>query len=146
MAMAGFGLQLAAYCIDCASCSASTMPTSNSLQLPCFCTSMYALQARTLAGAAADAYLWAQSWVVSGLHFAGLVKPNPAVKQEQQQAGGASHSAGEAVAATAQTARAAVHDPSVIKQAVEGVAENMANVAKVGRRCCCAYAGNFPAL
>ena len=31
---------------------------------------------------AADAYLWAQSWVVSGLHFAGIVKPNPAVKAE----------------------------------------------------------------
>lgn len=105
------------------------------------------MQARTLAGAAADAYLWAQSWVVSGLHFAGLVKPNPAVKQEQAQAG-ASHSAGEAMAATAETARAAVNDPSVIKQAVEGVAENMANVAKVsdGRLlllhfCCFGFGG-----
>lgn len=84
-------------------------------------------------GVAADTYLWAQSWVVSGLHFAGLVKPNPAA-QEQQTAGS---TAGEAVAATAATARAAVMDPSVLKEAVESVAENMANVAKVRTEGCC---------
>lgn len=106
------------------------MPRHAKLTEHLHCFLRMLLQARTLAAAAADAYLWAQSWVVSGLHFAGIVKPNPAVKQEQQQAG-ASHSAGEAVAATAQTARAAVLDPSVISGAVEQVAENIANVAKV---------------
>lgn len=88
-----------------------------------------------MAGMAADGYLKAQSWVVSGLHFAGLVKPNAAVKEQQQQqkaaAAGKRSTAGEALNATAATARAAMTDPSVLKDAVEGVAENMANVAKV---------------
>jgi hypothetical protein len=69
--------------------------------------------------------------VVSGLHFAGIVKPNPAVKQEHDAAAGAGNTAGEAMAATAQTARAAVTDPSVLKDAVEQVAENIANVKMV---------------
>lgn len=102
------------------------------------------LQLRSLTGVAADAYLWAQSLVVSGLHFAGIVKPNPEAQKSTgaagQQAceGGSSSSnsyggasAGEAAAATAETAKAAMHDPSVIKTAIEGVAQNMAQAAKV---------------
>lgn len=87
---------------------------------------------------AADAYLWAQSWVVSGLHFAGIVKPNPAVKAEAAAAGPSANTTSKAVAATAETARAAVTDPSVLKDAVEQVAQNVANVAKVskGSACC----------
>jgi hypothetical protein len=84
---------------------------------------------------AADAYLWAQSWVVSGLHFAGLVKPNPAVKAEAAAAGPSGNTAGNAAAATAETARAAVTDPSVLKDAVEQVAANVSNVAQVMSYC-----------
>jgi hypothetical protein len=65
--------------------------------------------------------------VVSGLHFAGIVKPNPAAKEQP----GHSSTAGQAAAATAETARAAVSDPSVIKEAVEGVADKMKDVAMV---------------
>lgn len=82
---------------------------------------------------AADAYLWAQNWVVSGLHFAGIVKPNPAVKAEAAAAGPSANTAGEAVAATTETVRAAVTDPSVLKDAVEKVAQNVANVAAVSK-------------
>jgi hypothetical protein len=67
--------------------------------------------------------------VISGLHFAGIVKPNPAAKQQQGEA--QSGTAGQAVAATAETARAAVSDPSVIKEAVGGVADKMKEVAMV---------------
>lgn len=94
------------------------------------------MQLRTLTARAADAYLWAQSWVVSGLHFAGIVKPNPAVKQDvvaAAAAGASGNTAAEAMSATAETARAAMTDPSVLKDAVEQVAENVAAVAKVSR-------------
>jgi hypothetical protein len=69
--------------------------------------------------------------VVSGLHFAGIIKPNPAVKQEHDAAAGAGNTAGEVMAATAQTARAAATDPSVLTSAVEQVAEQMATVKTV---------------
>lgn len=98
-----------------------------------------ALQLRSAAGVAADAYLWAQSMVVSGLHFAGIVKPNPAVKQEHDSAAAAAvsagNTAGDAMSATAQTAAAALTDPSVLKDAVEQVAENIANVKMVSGAC-----------
>lgn len=100
------------------------------------CALAFALQLRSVTAVAADAYLWAQSMVVSGLHFAGIIKPNPAAKE--QQGAGSSGTAGEAVAATAETARAAVTDPSVIKEAVEGVTDKMKGVAMVSscHSCC----------
>jgi hypothetical protein len=73
-------------------------------------------QAGALGRAAANGYLALQSAVVSGLHFAGLVKPNPGASK------GAAAGAGEGMSAG---------DAATVQQAVETVGEKMANTKKV---------------
>ncbi|WIA11152.1 hypothetical protein OEZ85_011291 [Tetradesmus obliquus] len=83
--------------------------------------------ARSMRGAVAQWWLGMSSWTVSMLHFYGILKPNPAAKQDGK---GPATNMKQAAAATAEAARAAMGDAQVVAAAVGGVQESLANVAK----------------
>uniref|UniRef100_A0A383WJQ1 Fungal lipase-type domain-containing protein n=1 Tax=Tetradesmus obliquus TaxID=3088 RepID=A0A383WJQ1_TETOB len=83
--------------------------------------------ARSMRGAVAQWWLGMSSWTVSMLHFYGILKPNPAAKQDGK---GPATNMKQAAAATAEAARAAMGDAQVVADAVGGVQESLANVAK----------------
>lgn len=94
------------------------------------------------------------TWLVSLLHFTGLVRPHKEVEQIDYKSGAGSlrNQAKRAAAATAQTAKASLHNPSVMAAAASSVREKVASVAKVRgvinklvflRYMCCAADASF---